>query len=121
MKSKIILAVAVVSTTLLVGLVGLIFWGAWQDNDQPPSIVYSIDPNCHPQTSYSTGPANTDSGLAWYHTCVQNHGPFYLWQDDKLVQRGQYKNGQRDGVFTSYAADGSVIKETRYVDGKIVP
>jgi hypothetical protein len=120
--NRVVLAVAVVSTTLFVSLSGLMLW-VWLDSkvEPPPSVIYSIDPECHPETSYSTGRAGGDEWIGWYHTCVQNHGPMFIWREGKLVERGHFVNGKRDGLFTSYALDGSVIKQTRYVAGKEVP
>lgn len=79
------------------------------------------DPECHPETSYSTGPAGGEGWVGWYHTCVQNQGPIFVWRDGKLVERGYYVNGKRGGLFTTYALDGSVIKRSRYVAGNEVP
>ncbi len=122
MTNRVVLAVAVVSSTLLVALSGLMLW-AWLDGrDQiPPLVVYSMDPECHPETSYSTGLVADEEWVGWYHTCVQNHGPIFIWRDGKLVERGHFLNGKKDGLFTSYALDGSVTKQTRYVAGKEVP
>jgi antitoxin component YwqK of YwqJK toxin-antitoxin module len=120
--NRAVLAVAVVSTTLLVALLSLMLW-AWlnEKDENPPRQVYSIDPECHPETSYSTGPVGAEGWVGWYHTCVQNHGPMFVWREGKLVERGHYVNGKRDGLFISYALDGSVIKKSQYVAGKEVP
>jgi hypothetical protein len=120
--NRVVLAVAVISTTLLVTLLGLMLWAWLNEKDEiPPSVVYSMDPECHPETSYSTGPVGGEGWTGWYHTCVQNHGPIFVWRDGKLVERGHFVNGKKDGLFTSYALDGSITRQTRYVAGKEVP
>lgn len=120
--NRAVLAVAVGSTTLLLALLSLMLW-AWLDerDENPPLVVYSIDPECHPETSHSIGPVGGEGWVGWYHSCVQNHGPMFVWREGKLVERGHYVNGKRDGLFTSYALDGTVIKKARYVAGKEVP
>jgi hypothetical protein len=123
MNSRVISIIAVVSTTLLVGLLGLMIWGAIQPDDPPPHAVYSLDLelDCPADAYLFTHPVNTDHGVGWVRGCFEGHGPALLWRDGKLVERGQYVKGNRHGIFVSYSENGGVIKETRYVDGNAVP
>jgi hypothetical protein len=120
MSNRAIRIVAVTSTILLLALVGLNLWGLSLGDEGPPSEIYSVDLDCPSGTTEYTSPGNAGEWVGWYRTCVQNHGPFYLWRAGKLVLKGSFVDGKREGTFTSYDENGRMVRSEHYVDGKQV-
>ncbi len=120
MTERMTRVIAVTSTTLLVALLGLMAWGWSQDDENPPRSIYATKLDCPPGTSEYTGLGNGGEWIGWYRTCVQNHGPVYVWRDEKLVFRGSYVNGEREGEFVEFNAEGKIVGTTKYVDGRPV-
>lgn len=120
---KITLVVACFSTTLLMLVLWVMVYAARADGNaglQPDKALMKVDLKCHPEASYQNGQWADDGWSGWYSTCVQAHGPFLVYRDGHLAIRGRYVNGQRDGEFVFYAADGSVTKRVRFSNGKEV-
>lgn len=56
-----------------------------------------------------------------YDAQGRRHGPWYEFAaNGRMIGRGGYAHGKRDGLFASYREDGSPIHETRYRDGQPV-
>jgi hypothetical protein len=121
MSNRALRIVASISTVLLLLLVGLNLWGLSMDDETPPMQIYSVAIDCPPGTTAFTSPGTVDDEIGWYRTCVRNHGPFYFWNDGKLVVQGSFVEGKRDGTFTAYDAHGRVMSTKRYVNGQEVP
>ena len=113
-------AVAITSTTLLVALVGLMVWGWTQDDESPPRSIYSTKLDCPEGTREYTDLGNGGEWRGWYRTCVQNHGLIYVWRDEKLMFKGTYANGKREGDFVEFDGEGKILGTTKYVDGQPV-
>jgi hypothetical protein len=113
-------AIAITSTTLLVAVVGLMVWGWTQDNEIPPRSIYSIKLDCPVGTTQYTDIGNGGEWIGWYRTCVQNHGPIYVWRDEKLVFKGTFVNGKREGDFVEFDEEERILRTTKYVDGRAV-
>lgn len=120
MSHQIVKSIAIISTTLLVALISLMVWGWTQDEETPPRSIYSVVLDCPEGTLEYTNLGNGGEWIAWYRTCVQNHGPLYVWRDENLVSKGSFVNGKRHGDFTEFDDDGKVVRTTKYVDGQPV-
>jgi hypothetical protein len=47
-----------------------------------------------------------------------DHGPIYVWRDEKLVFKGTFVNGKRQGDFVEFDAKGRIVGTTTYIDGR---
>lgn len=82
------------------------WWWLWIACDAPPECPEGTSP--HP----------SGVGCAWPDGAL--HGDFTLVHPDtgRVIERGVYARGQRHGVFTTYADDGSVAATVTWVDGR---
>jgi hypothetical protein len=100
-------AIAITSTTLLFALIGLMAWGWTHGEASPPSSIYSVKLDCPSGTTEYTSLGNGGEWTGWLRTCVQNHGPIYVWRDEKLVYKGTFVNGkQKASLLSTTCKDG---------------
>lgn len=117
---KLILSVLVL---LLVAFGGLLWWvtrtvGDHMITSQASSVklLDDMDIVCPPEAAKIGRPQGKAGWMVFCERDGELHGPWLTAENGRLEIRGQYRNGERDGVWEWYNDDGAVEKKLTYDD-----
>lgn len=79
-------------------------------------LLDEMDIVCPPGTEKIRRPWGKAGWMVFCESDGAPHGPWLAAENGRLEIRGQYRNGEQDGVWEWYNVDGTVAKKLTYDD-----